>query len=97
MNTRLGIYYSFCHGDYIIWILSTWYNILGEVNAAEKFCTAGKVVLSPNALELADRENIIVDPLADRFSLIRYLRRDPRKHWKDYVELPEEETELTKG
>ncbi|XP_039261780.2 adenylate cyclase type 10-like [Styela clava] len=62
---------------------------VGEVNAAEKYCAAGLVVLSPNALELAERDNIIYDPLGDRFGLVRYLRHDPRKNWHEYVDLPD--------
>uniref|UniRef100_H2Y4C3 Guanylate cyclase domain-containing protein n=1 Tax=Ciona savignyi TaxID=51511 RepID=H2Y4C3_CIOSA len=59
-----------------------------EVNDAEKYCEAGLVVLSPNGMELSDKENIITDPLSERFGLVRHLRREPRKEWHEYVDLP---------
>lgn len=67
---------------------------VGEVNAAEKYCQAGLVVLSPNALELAERDNIIYDQLDERFGQVRYLRHDPRKNWHEYVDLPDGESRI---
>ena len=60
-----------------------------EVNAAEKYCRAGLVVLSPNAMELSERDNIVAEILSERFGLVKYLRREPRKDWKEYVDMPE--------
>lgn len=68
---------------------------VGEVNAAEKYCAAGLVVLSPNALELSERDNIIFDSLPERFGLIRYLRHDPRKDWHEYVDVPDVKSRVT--
>ena len=60
-----------------------------EVNAAEKYCKAGLVVLSPNAVELLDKENIISSPLSNRFALVKYLRQpEPKKKWESYVDYP---------
>ncbi|CAK8694937.1 unnamed protein product [Clavelina lepadiformis] len=59
-----------------------------EVNAAEKYCQAGLVVLSPNATELSDKEALILEPISERFALVKYLRREPRKEWRDYIDFP---------
>ena len=60
-----------------------------EVNAAEKYCKAGLVVLSPNAMELSDKENIITSPLGNRFALVKYLRRtDLKMKWEQYIDYP---------
>ena len=59
-----------------------------EVNAAEKYCRAGLVVLSPNAMELSDREIIITSELENRFALVKYLRREPKKNWDQYIDYP---------
>ena len=60
-----------------------------EVNAAEKYCKAGNVVLSPNAMELSDKQNIISLPLGNRFALVKYLRLpEPKQHWQNYVDYP---------
>nr|XP_002121896.2 adenylate cyclase type 10-like [Ciona intestinalis] len=60
-----------------------------EVNDAEKYCEAGLVVLSPNAMELSDKENIISEALSERFGLARHLRREPKKEWNEYVDIPQ--------
>ena len=60
-----------------------------EVNAAEKYCKAGLVVMSPNAMELSDKDNIITAPLENRFALVKYLRRmDLKTSWEDYIDYP---------
>lgn len=67
-----------------------------EVNVAEKYCEAGLVVLSPNAMELSDKEVIITSDLENRFALVKYLRRDPKKHWDQYVDYPFQKVENLK-
>ena len=60
-----------------------------EVNEAEKFCEAGLVVVSPNALEFTKDDYVIVESLPGRFGLVKYMCREPRRTWKDYVTLPD--------
>ena len=63
---------------------------VGEVNAAEKFCEPGLVVLAPNAMEFAVNEFALVDVLPGRFGIVKYLCKQPRINWESYIFLPDD-------
>ncbi|KAM6945639.1 adenylate cyclase type 10-like [Aplochiton taeniatus] len=57
-----------------------------EVRLAEGLAVAGSTILSPNAWELCDRDNISVDPFEnERAVKVRYLKRDPTFSIEDYI------------
>ncbi|XP_032879382.1 adenylate cyclase type 10 [Amblyraja radiata] len=69
---------------------SRYYALIGraidEVRKAEGLASANTVILSPNAWELCDRSNIVVEKIEnERAVKVRYIKRDPRFSVDAYV------------
>ncbi|XP_078260626.1 adenylate cyclase type 10-like [Rhinoraja longicauda] len=69
---------------------SRYYALIGraidEVRKAEGLASANTVILSPNAWELCDRSNIVVEKIEnERAVKVRYIKRDPRFSVEAYV------------
>ncbi|XP_034145484.1 adenylate cyclase type 10 isoform X1 [Esox lucius] len=62
--------------------LSQYFLVIGravdEVRLAEGLAVAGTIILSPNAWELCDRDNIVIDRIEnERAVKVRYMKREP--------------------
>uniref|UniRef100_A0A4W3HBF1 Guanylate cyclase domain-containing protein n=1 Tax=Callorhinchus milii TaxID=7868 RepID=A0A4W3HBF1_CALMI len=69
---------------------SRYYALIGcavdEVRKAEGLALANTIILSPNAWELCDRDNIVVEQIEnDRAVKVRYIKRDPQFSVEDYT------------
>lgn len=82
------IYTTFLGNDDILQFVVTGRPV-AEVNEAEKFCQAGFVVLSPNALQFAKNDYVITEDLPGKFGFVKYLCKEPRRSWKNYVLIPD--------
>ncbi|XP_078083827.1 adenylate cyclase type 10-like [Mustelus asterias] len=69
---------------------SRFYALIGravdEVRKAEGLASANTIILSPNAWELCDRENLVVEKIEnERAVKVRYIKRDPHFSVEDYI------------
>ncbi|XP_078408404.1 adenylate cyclase type 10-like [Cetorhinus maximus] len=69
---------------------SRYYALIGravdEVRKAEGLASANTIILSPNAWELCDRENLVVEKIEnERAVKVRYIKRDPHFSVDDYI------------
>ncbi|XP_072903507.1 adenylate cyclase type 10-like [Hemitrygon akajei] len=69
---------------------SRYYALIGraidEVRKAEGLASANTVILSPNAWELCDRNNLVVEKIEnERAVRVRYIKRDPQFSVEKYV------------
>ncbi|XP_059503636.1 adenylate cyclase type 10-like [Stegostoma tigrinum] len=69
---------------------SRYYALIGravdEVRKAEGLASANTIILSPNAWELCDRENLVVEKIEnERAVRVRYIKRDPHFSVEDYI------------
>uniref|UniRef100_UPI00398F2D34 adenylate cyclase type 10-like n=1 Tax=Pristiophorus japonicus TaxID=55135 RepID=UPI00398F2D34 len=69
---------------------SRYYALIGravdEVRKAEGLASANTVILSPNAWELCDRDNLVVEKIEnERAVKVRYIKRDPHYIVEDYL------------
>ncbi|XP_062908670.1 adenylate cyclase type 10-like [Mobula hypostoma] len=69
---------------------SRYYALIGraidEVRKAEGLASANTVILSPNAWELCDRSNLVVEKIEnERAVRVRYIKRDPQFSVEKYV------------
>ncbi|XP_043550433.1 adenylate cyclase type 10-like [Chiloscyllium plagiosum] len=69
---------------------SRYYALIGravdEVRKAEGLASANTIILSPNAWELCDRENLVVEKIEnERAVKVRYIKRDPHFSVEDYI------------
>ncbi|XP_051883991.1 LOW QUALITY PROTEIN: adenylate cyclase type 10-like [Pristis pectinata] len=69
---------------------SRYYALIGraidEVRKAEGLASANTVILSPNAWELCDRDNLVVEKIEnERAVRVRYIKRDPHFSVEEYI------------
>nr|ACA52542.1 soluble adenylyl cyclase [Squalus acanthias] len=69
---------------------SRYYALIGravdEVRKAEGLASANTIILSPNAWELCDRDNLVVEKIEnERAVKVRYIKRDPHYLVEDYL------------
>ncbi|XP_038645596.1 adenylate cyclase type 10-like [Scyliorhinus canicula] len=69
---------------------SRFYALIGravdEVRKAEGLASANTIILSPNAWELCDRDNLVVEKIEnERAVKVRYIKRDPHFSVDDYI------------
>ncbi|XP_069791459.1 adenylate cyclase type 10-like isoform X2 [Narcine bancroftii] len=69
---------------------SRYYALIGraidEVRKAEGLASANTVILSPNAWEMCDRDNLVVEKIEnERAVRVRYIKRDPYFSVEEYV------------
>ncbi|XP_045081481.1 LOW QUALITY PROTEIN: adenylate cyclase type 10-like [Coregonus clupeaformis] len=71
--------------------ISQYFVVIGravdEVRLAEGLAVASTIILSPNAWELCERDNIAIDPIEnERAVKVRYIKREPRFSVEKYQE-----------